>query len=254
MDRPHSEDCANEYQKALELAATSRYREAREKLRGILGEQPDFTEALILLGKVEYYLRRSASSRLCFETALIYEPDNSAAWCGLQFYRERRRVVIFGAVAASLLLSTILTALVVYLGLGAQFDKRLARELATLKAAITLRLTDLAEAEERNVARMERLGQNVDDWFDRISSDMQANAAAIESSGLSSKDNAVAFEKHFNELAAAQEVNRTNLGRLEQMIERLSARLTDEERSSKLLVVPSSFFDMIELEVDRPGD
>jgi len=97
-------DRDREYQIALELASTSRYREAQGVLQRILERGPDDVEALILLGKVEYYLRLYRSSRTRFETALLYEPENVTAFFGVQFYRERTRGRAFAALLAAAVL------------------------------------------------------------------------------------------------------------------------------------------------------
>ena len=98
-------DFNREYQLALELASTMRYKEAGEKLKSILLEQPDNTAALILLGKVEYYLRLFPSSRRRFETALTYSPGNFEAYYGLQFFNERKkRLAIISAWTATVFL------------------------------------------------------------------------------------------------------------------------------------------------------
>ncbi|HAK46554.1 MAG TPA: hypothetical protein DCO79_11635 [Spirochaeta sp.] len=84
-------DFRKEYHTALDLASALRYEEAREKLKRILSEHPDKTEALILLGKVEYYQRLFDSSRRCFEMVLTRDPRNFEAYYGLQFFLERKR-------------------------------------------------------------------------------------------------------------------------------------------------------------------
>ena len=82
------------YREALSLALKTQYREAAAKLIELLGEHPQHVPSLILLGKVEYYLRRFSSSRRRFEQVLSLEPENSAAWFGLQYYSQRRRTVL----------------------------------------------------------------------------------------------------------------------------------------------------------------
>ena len=67
------------YQYALSLALQSRYAEAAAKLREILREQPHHVPSLLLLGKVEYYLKRFSSSRERFEQVLSVDPQNPAA-------------------------------------------------------------------------------------------------------------------------------------------------------------------------------
>ncbi len=84
-------DCSKEYQVSLELASSLRYEEARQRLKSILSENPDYTDALILLGKVEYYLRLFPSSRRRFETVLTRDPGNFEAYYGLQFFNERKK-------------------------------------------------------------------------------------------------------------------------------------------------------------------
>jgi len=84
---------------AREYALTGRYREAGEVLRRMLDEQPSHVEALLLLGKVEYYLGHASRSRRCFETALAYDPTNLAAFFGIEHYRGRRRAAAFAGTA-----------------------------------------------------------------------------------------------------------------------------------------------------------
>ena len=91
MDRP------DEYATASELALTGRYREARDSLKALLQRDPSHVEALILLGKVEYYLGHSAASRRSFEIALSYEPGNMAAFFGIEYHRQRTRRLFLGA-------------------------------------------------------------------------------------------------------------------------------------------------------------
>ena len=97
------------YQAALELALNGDYREAQEKLSGLLQEQPRHVQALILLGKVEYYLRRFEASRERFEQALSLEPENPAAFFGLQYYTQRGRTFrLLGLMGFSLLVLILL--------------------------------------------------------------------------------------------------------------------------------------------------
>jgi len=91
MDRP------DEYAKARELAITGRYREARDSLKALLQSDPSHVEALILAGKVEYYLGHPAASRRSFEIALSYEPGNTAAFFGIEYHRQRTRRLFLGA-------------------------------------------------------------------------------------------------------------------------------------------------------------
>ncbi len=90
------------YREALSLALKTQYREAAARLSELLREHPRHVPSLILLGKVEYYLRRFSSSRRRFEQALSLEPENPAAWFGLQYYAQRRRTVLpFGVLGIS---------------------------------------------------------------------------------------------------------------------------------------------------------
>ena len=91
------------YQAALKLALNGHFREAEEKLSVLLQEHPQHVQALILLGKVEYYLRRFDSSRKRFEQAFSLEPENPAVFFGLQYYNQRRRTfMLLGVLGFSL--------------------------------------------------------------------------------------------------------------------------------------------------------
>jgi hypothetical protein len=78
------------YENAVALAADRRYAEAHAAVAGLLRDDPANAAALVLLGKIEYYMGRDASSQKAFERALTHEPDNFAAYLGLRYYRERR--------------------------------------------------------------------------------------------------------------------------------------------------------------------
>lgn len=129
------------YHKAFELAATNRYPEAREKLLQILGEHPDAVDALVLLGKVEYYLGKKAASRQRFETALTYQPDNLPAWFGLQFYREHRFAAALALALTIVIIIVLASAVLLYRGLDDRLNhqtlvqtEQLRSELATVTA------------------------------------------------------------------------------------------------------------------------
>jgi tetratricopeptide (TPR) repeat protein len=98
-------DSSDGYAKARELALTGRYREARDALKAILGADPSHVEALILLGKVEHYLRHRASSRRCFEVALSYDPNNIAAFLGVEHYRQSMRSLLLIASIAFIVIA-----------------------------------------------------------------------------------------------------------------------------------------------------
>ena len=129
------------YHIAFELAATKRYPEAREKLLQILGEHPDAVDALVLLGKVEYYLGKKAASRQRFETALTYQPDNLPAWFGLQFYREHRFAAALAMALALVIISGLVSSVLLYRGPDDRLNhqtivqtEQLRSELATVTA------------------------------------------------------------------------------------------------------------------------
>jgi tetratricopeptide (TPR) repeat protein len=127
---------------ASELALTGRYREARDCLKTMLQANLSRIDALILLGKVEFYLRHPAASRACFETALSYEPGNMAAFFGLQFYRQRRRqLVLMGCVAV--LLGALAGATAV---LGQRLSTATRELQAKLDASLEERLSASAQA------------------------------------------------------------------------------------------------------------
>lgn len=131
------------YQKAFELAATKRYPEAREKLLQILGQHPDAVDALVLLGKVEYYLGKKAASRQRFETALTYQPDNLPAWFALQFYREQKFTAALALALALVAIIVLSSAVLLYRGLDDRLNhqttvqtEQLCMELATSTARL----------------------------------------------------------------------------------------------------------------------
>ena len=96
-------DQQDEYAAASELAFTGRHREARDSLKALLQSNPSRVDALILLGKVEYYQGHPAASRRSFEVALSYEPGNMAAFFGIEYHRQRTRSLFLGAAVVLLL-------------------------------------------------------------------------------------------------------------------------------------------------------
>jgi len=124
------------YREALSLALKTQYRKAAAKLSELLGEHPQHVPSLVLLGKVEYYLRRFSSSRRRFEQVLSLEPENSAAWFGLQYYSQRRRAVLLLGV-----LGVSVGALVL---MGALFFRSLRQSIDS----------DLKETEQRLTGRL----------------------------------------------------------------------------------------------------
>ena len=132
---PHVSE-QEDYREALSLALKTQYREAAAKLAELLGEHPQHVPSLVLLGKVEYYLRRFSSSRRPFEQVLNLEPENSAAWFGLQYYSQRRRTVLLLGV-----LGVSVGALVL---MGALFFRSLRQSIDS----------DLKETEQRLTGRL----------------------------------------------------------------------------------------------------
>ena len=96
-------DQQDEYAAASELAFTGRHRDARDSLKALLQSNPSRVDALILLGKVEYYLGHPAASRRSFEIALSYEPGYMAAFFGIEYHRQRTRSLFLGAAVVLLL-------------------------------------------------------------------------------------------------------------------------------------------------------
>ena len=195
------------YRTAIELASTARYSEAREKLRGLLQDRPDHVPALVLLGKVEYYLRRFRSSRRCFETALLYHPQDMSAYFALTFYRERRnRWVLLGAVL-SLLVALSLSGTILYRSLGSAV-----REVATHVEALEERIaenTDMhLESQETLLAELRRLSEQLDE-----------NAEAAELGRVQIQDKLGALTGRLQELVVLQERLRRRVLALVQTLE-----------------------------------
>ena len=142
------------YRIALELASTARYNEAEKKLDLILEEHPGNLDALILLAKVKYYLRRYSASKAVFETALLYGPENTTAYFGLQFFRERRRSIRNGALSVVAMLFLISFGIVIYLSLEhssmtlSNVENGLQREVARLELLVEENDASILHAEE----------------------------------------------------------------------------------------------------------
>lgn len=172
-----------EYQAALELATTSRYGEAERILVRIVERQPGNVDALILLGKVEYYLRRYTDSRTRFEAALLYEPGNPTAYFGLQFFRERIRNIrnVVFLVVAFFLLAAMGT--VLFLALNASFRKGvsgLSEGLSSTEANLR-RAIDRIERliEEHAVSRL-AMEERREGRLDELARKLERNAELIE--------------------------------------------------------------------------
>lgn len=185
------------YHKAFELAATKRYTEAREKLYQILSEHPDAVDALVLLGKVEYYLGKKAASRQHFETALTYQPDNLPAWFGLQFYREHKFAMALALALTMVAIIVLASAILLYRGLDDRLNhqttlqtEQLRSELATVTArhaavvdtainAITNRTgTEMALLEDSILGQLLILSTDITRLENRLSG-LQASIAEL---------------------------------------------------------------------------
>ena len=164
------------YKTALELASTSRHKEAREKLQELLMESPDHIDALILLGKVEYYLRLFASSRSRFETVLTYDSGNLAAYFGLEYFKERKRGLFF--------LSTFALILITILIFFFFSSILLKRDLMQAEKIISLKIDTYASAsetmEKEILLKLETLFDQLKGAVDSIESDQDEASAEIE--------------------------------------------------------------------------
>ncbi len=157
------------YKTALELASTARYKEAREKLQELLMERPDHIGALILLGKVEYYLRLFVSSRSRFETVLTYDSGNLAAFFGLEYFKERKRRLFF--------LSTLALILITFLIFFFFSSILLKRNLMQAEMSISLANETM---EKEILLKLETLFDQLKGAVDSIESDQDEASAEIE--------------------------------------------------------------------------
>lgn len=114
-----------EFKTAVELASTGRYKEAGTLLSDILQRQPDHIEALVLSGKVHYYLKQFPDSRRCFETVLTYDPGNFAAFFGLEYYKERKRRIGFYAAFFLISFFLVTSAFLLYINLNRSFERKI---------------------------------------------------------------------------------------------------------------------------------
>ncbi len=164
------------YKTALELASTARYKEAREKLQELLMERPDHIGALILLGKVEYYLRLFVSSRSRFETVLTYDSGNLAAFFGLEYFKERKRRLFF--------LSTLALILITFLIFFFFSSALLKRDLMQAEMSISLKIDTFVSAnetmEKEILLKLETLFDQLKGAVDLIESDQDEASAEIE--------------------------------------------------------------------------
>jgi len=143
------------YREALNLALKAQHREAAARLIRLLGEHPQHVPSLILLGKVEYYLRRYSSSRRRFEQALGLEPENPAAWFALQYYSQRKRTALLLG-----LLGVCLGALVL---IGALFFHSLRQSVNSALKETDQRLTGRLLEMERSLAGEAEARRQIDE-------------------------------------------------------------------------------------------
>ncbi len=142
-----------EYRAALELASTGRYQDAAAGLEMVLTEKPGHIPALLLLGKVAFYRRHYRRSQACFQTALIYEPENLSAYFGLSFYRERKGRRLFVAGLLSLLIILLLAGAMAYYALSSHLQERFSR----LEKALETQAEYNAAQQERQEALLSGL-------------------------------------------------------------------------------------------------
>ncbi len=165
-----------DYKTVLELASTSRYKEAREKLQELLLERPGHIGALILLGKVEYYLRLFASSRTRFETVLTYDSGNLAAYFGLEYFKERKRRLFFLSTFALILITLLISFFF--------SSALLKRDLLQAEMSISLKIDTYASAsetvEKEILLKLDTLFDQLKEAVDSIESDQGEASYRIE--------------------------------------------------------------------------
>jgi tetratricopeptide (TPR) repeat protein len=137
-------DIKREYAAAFELAATGRYKEARTNLLEILQRQPGYIDALLLLAKVQYYLKQYRDSRKCFEMVLTYEPGNFAAYCGLEYYNQRTRNIRFYIVMTAAFIFFSAAVGILYFSLKGVFFE----ELGVLRQTVTRQSLQMEKMKE----------------------------------------------------------------------------------------------------------
>jgi tetratricopeptide (TPR) repeat protein len=164
------------YRNALSLALESRYQEAAAKLLELLREQPQHVPSLLLLGKVEYYLRRFSSSRARFEQVLTLEPQNPAAWFALQFYSQRRRTAWLLGAAGCFFAVLVL--------LGAFFLHSLRRdvedELLAVEQTLSGTLLQLEQSLSAQASSRQRSDRALMRRMEALSAELQRDAGRLE--------------------------------------------------------------------------
>ncbi|MBA7547531.1 hypothetical protein ES705_39953 [subsurface metagenome] len=164
------------YKTALELASTARHKEAREKLQELLMDRPGHIGALILLGKVEYYLRLFACSRSRFETVLTYDSGNLAAYFGLEYFKERKRRLFFLSAFALILVTFLIS-----LFFSSAFLKR---DLIQAEKSISRKIDTYVSAsetmEKEILLKLDTLFDQLKETVDSIESDQEEASYRIE--------------------------------------------------------------------------
>ena len=171
-----------EYRVALEFAATSRYEEAESKLQHIIEEQPGNVEALILLAKVKYYLGKHNASRATFETVLIYDPENTSAYFGLQYFKEKRQAVRIAVLWSISIAILCFLGISLFAGLRSLFldrisvvsestykiEENLRGDLAGLEHSIEERIARQQETAARNAREMADIATILEQTNERL--------------------------------------------------------------------------------------
>ena len=188
------------YRNALSLALESRYAEAAAKLLYILREQPQHVPSLLLLGKVEYYLKRFSSSRERFEQVLSVDPQNPAAWFALQFYSQRRRTVwLLGAAGCFFALLVLL---------GAFFLRSLRRDVETDLLAVEQRLggalLQLEQSLSAQASSRQRSDQALMRHMEALSAELQRDAGRLEAVERRIEASFVELRRRLAEIAEQQ--------------------------------------------------
>ncbi len=212
-------DYSKEYQAALELASALRYEEAGQKLRFILREYPDNMDALILLGKVEYYLRFFFSSKKRFETVLTHDPGNFEAYYGLQFFNERKRRL--WTITAWLSSIFLLLSIALFLNISTRtgFDR--------FEESFTEQSRYYLELEKEQTDRMLGISDNLDQYVDDLDRLKENTELGIENLGEGLGDLDYKMEEQFSEFEDNQfEYYRTILKEIKDLKE-IAGKLED---------------------------
>jgi TolA-binding protein len=174
-------DVKQEYAAAFELASTGRYREAHTKLLEILQNRPAYIDALVLLGKVEYYLKLYRDSRERFETVLTYEPGNFAAYFGLEYYRERARKAGFYLLIIVIFIFFSAAAGFLYFSLSASFAGKMAVLEQTVKRQ-SVQLEGLKETVGKaGRQRYKVLFKKLEEMSKKVNLEMETFSSLLES-------------------------------------------------------------------------